>query len=93
MLLSQSPVQRKNKLAILNKKQEAWAHNLLTIRRKAQRKIKKFSRSCYFEICFYQTLFWKDLSQKVKFTGKEIPAKNYKQLGYPTGLGEKFKGG
>ena len=29
---------------------------------------------------------------KVSFTGKEIPANNCKQLGYPTGLGEKFKG-
>ena len=30
---------------------------------------------------------------KVNFTGKKIPANNCKQLGYPTGLGEKFKGG
>ena len=53
----------------------------------------KFSRICYFELCFYQTLFWNDFAQKDSFTRKEIPANNCTQLGYPTGLREKFKGG
>ena len=66
---------------------------MLTIRRKSQRKMKKFSRYCYFELRFYQTLFWNDLSQKVSFTEEEIPANKCKQVSYPTGLGEKFKGG
>ena len=57
------------------------------------KKKKKFSENCYFELCFYQTLFSYDLSQKISFTGKEIPANNCKQLSYPEGLGEKFKGG
>ena len=35
----------------------------------------KFSRICYFELCFYQTLFWSDLSQKSVLHGK-----NYLQV-------------
>ena len=66
---------------------------VLTICRITQSQIKKFSKICYFEVYLYQTLFWKDFSQKFSFTGKETPANNYKQLGYPTGLGEMFKGG
>ena len=52
------------RLLILDALDCSAAKILLTIRRKSQRKTKKFSRICYFELCFYQTLFWYDLSQK-----------------------------
>ena len=52
-LLSLSQVQKKDKSAILSKRQEAWAHNLLTIRWKSERRKKKTSRVCYFEVCLY----------------------------------------
>ena len=51
----------------------------------------KFTRLCYFELCLYQTLFRNDLSQKIAFTRKDIPANDCIQLdlkGYLTGLGE-----
>ena len=44
---------------------------MLTIRQKSQRKIKKFSRICYFDLCLYQTLLWNDLSKKSVLQGKE----------------------
>ena len=65
--------------------------NCVGDKRKSEKKLKKFSEICYFELCFYQTLFRNDLSQKSFFTRKDIPANGCKQLqleGYPTSLGK-----
>ena len=53
---------------------------VLTIRRNSQRKTKKFSRIWYFELCFYQTMFWCDLSKKSILQSKkhlQIIVNNY----------------
>ena len=64
---------------------EAKSSTITTIRivedkTKSERKMKKLSRMCYFELCFNQTLFWKDLSQKVIFIRKDIFENDCKQL-------------
>ena len=55
-------------------------------------KRKKFQRICYFELCFNQTLFRYDLSQKDIYLN--TPANDFNQLeieGYPTGLGKNLR--
>ena len=83
-------------MAILNKKREARAHNLLTIRRKSQRnkeKERSFQEPVTLNFVSIKLCFAMFYHKKSVFTGKEIPVNNCKQLGFPTGLGEKFKGG